>query len=114
MRISVLSAVFLAAASAFASPAALQRFDAGGAGFIDDAFALRSDGKALAYITTDGATAATIHLADVGGSDVKVPGAPVDAVALEWLSPTRVLIVRGRSVRSAVSPSPPSTAGAPS
>ncbi|HEV3140857.1 MAG TPA: hypothetical protein VGY57_10090 [Vicinamibacterales bacterium] len=96
MRISVLSAVFLAAASAFASPAALQRFDAGGAGFIDDAFALRSDGKALAYITTDGATAATIHLADVGGSDVKVPGAPVDAVALEWLSPTRVLIVRGR------------------
>ena len=47
-------------------------------------------------ITTDGATAATLHLAEVGGKNVEVAGAPTDAVAIEWLSPTRVLIVRGR------------------
>src|SRR5688572_31679116 len=30
--------------------------------FIDDAFALRADGKALAYVTTDGASLAELHL----------------------------------------------------
>ena len=59
-------------------------------------YALRDDGKAIAYITTDGATSATLHLADVGGNNVKVGGAPVDALAVAWLSPTRVLVVRGR------------------
>jgi hypothetical protein len=96
MRISVLSAVLLATASASAAPAAVQRFASDDGGFIDDAYALRSDGKAVAYLTTDGATTATLHLADLGGTDVKVVGAPIDAVAVEWLSPTRVLIVRGR------------------
>jgi hypothetical protein len=96
MHISILSAVLLAAGGALAAPPApLQRFDTGGAAFIDDAYALRDDGKALAFITTDGATTATLHLADVGGSDVQVAGAPVDAVAVAWLSPMRVLIVRG-------------------
>ncbi|MCU1282246.1 MAG: hypothetical protein JWM53_5792, partial [bacterium] len=96
MRISALSAVLLTTASALASPAPIQRYDAGGSGFIDDAFALRADGKAIAYISTDGATSAALHLADLGGTDIKIAGAPIDAVAVEWLSPTRVLVVRGR------------------
>ncbi|HWE29257.1 MAG TPA: hypothetical protein VHB97_14710, partial [Polyangia bacterium] len=96
MRISVFAAVVLVTGGALAAPPAVQRFDAGGDGFIDDAYALRDDGKAIAFITTDGATAATLHLADLGGNDVKIAGAPVDAVGLAWLSPTRVLIIRGR------------------
>jgi hypothetical protein len=96
MRISVLATVLLAAGGALAAPAAVQRLDAGSDGFIDDGYALRDDGKAIAYITTDGATSATLHLADVGGNDVKVAGAPIDALAVAWLSPTRVLVIRGR------------------
>ena len=96
MRISVLATVLLTAGVALAAPAPLQRFDAGSDGFIDDGYALRDDGKAVAYITTDGATAATLHLADIGGKEVKVAGAPIDALAVAWLSPTRVLVVRGR------------------
>jgi hypothetical protein len=96
MRISALSAVLLATTSALAAPAPVQRFDSDASGFVDDAFALRADGKAVAYLTTDGATTATLHLANLGGTDVNVAGAPIDAVAIEWLSPTRVLIVRGR------------------
>ena len=96
MRISALTAVLLTTASALAAPAPVQRFASDGSGFIDDAFALRADGKAVAYITTDGATTATLHLADLAGTDVKVAGAPVDAVAIDWISPTRVLVVSGR------------------
>lgn len=95
MRILAAGVALLLAASALAAPAPLAKYDAGGGGFIDDPFALRDDGKAVAYITTDGATAATLHLAEVGGKEVKVAGAPVDAVALHWLSPSRVLVVRG-------------------
>jgi hypothetical protein len=96
MRFSRLWAVLLSVTSVAANAAPVQRFDAGGAGFIDDPFALRDDGKAIAFITTDGATTATLHLADVGGSEVKVAGAPTDAVALHWLAPSRVLIVAGK------------------
>src|SRR6478752_1615008 len=96
MRISVLTAVVLTASGALAAPAAVQRFEAGNDGFIDDGYALRDDGKAVAYITTDGASTATLHLAEIGGNDVKIAGAPVDALALAWLSPTRVLVIRGR------------------
>ncbi len=96
MKISALVMVLSSASVVLAAPAAVQRFDAGGDGFIDDGYALRDDGKAVAYITTDGATAATLHLADIGGKDVRVAGAPIDALAVAWLSPTRVLVVRGR------------------
>ncbi|HEX9102821.1 MAG TPA: hypothetical protein VF997_11490 [Polyangia bacterium] len=96
MRISVLASVLLVVGVAQAAPTAVQRFDAGGDGFIDDGYALRDDGKAVAFITTDGATAASLHLAEIGGRDVKVAGAPIDTVAVAWLSPTRVLVVRGR------------------
>lgn len=97
MRIPISCALLLSGAAALAAPPTpLARYDAGSPGlFIDDAFALRGDGKALAFLTTDGATGATLHLADVGGTDVKVAGAPVDAQALYWLSPGRVLIVSG-------------------
>ena len=100
MRISLVSVVLLATMSAFAAPAPVQRAQAGSDGFIDDAYALRDDGKAIAYITTDGATAATLHLTDVGAKDVLVPGAPTDAIAVAWLSPSRVLVVRGRDGNS--------------
>jgi hypothetical protein len=100
MRISVLTAVVLTASGALAAPAAVQRFEAGNDGFIDDGYALRDDGKAVAYITTDGASTATLHLAEIGGNDVKIAGAPVDALALAWLSPTRVLVIRGRDSTS--------------
>jgi hypothetical protein len=95
MRISLLAAVVLATSSALAAPTPLQRLDAGSDGFIDDAYALRADAKAGAYITTDGASSATLHLAEVGGNNVGVAGAPTDAVAVAWLSPARVLVVRG-------------------
>lgn len=96
MRISLVAAIVLATSSVLAAPTAVQRLDAGKDGFIDDCYALRDDGKAVAYITTDGATAATLHLADVGGKSVDIAGAPTDAVAVAWLSPTRVLVVRGK------------------
>lgn len=97
MRISLLATVLVVAGSAWAAPpAAIQRFDAGSAGFIDDPFALRADGKAVAFIVTDGATTATLHLAELGGTDVKIEGAPTDAIGIEWLSPTRVLAISGR------------------
>ena len=89
-----MASVLLVAGAALAAP--VQRIEAGSEGFIDDGYALRDDGKAIAYVTTDGATSATLHLADVGGKEVKVEGAPIDSVAIAWLSPTRVLIVRGR------------------
>jgi hypothetical protein len=95
MRISLVTAIVLVTSSALAAPTALQRLDAGHDGFIDDAYALRDDGKAVAYITTDGASAATLHLAEVGGNNVNIAGAPIDASAVVWLSPTRVLVVRG-------------------
>jgi hypothetical protein len=96
MRIVAACATILVAAGASAAPAPLARFDAGGVGFIDDGYALRDDGKALAYITTDGATTATLHLVDIGGSDIKIQDAPIDTVAIQWLGPGRILVVRGR------------------
>ncbi len=61
--------------------------------FVDDPFALRTDGKALAWIATDGANSATLHLTELGGADVKVEQAPTTATAIHWLSPARVLVV---------------------
>jgi hypothetical protein len=96
------SAVVLATMRASAAPEPIARYAAGSPGFIDDAYALRDDGKALAYLTTDGATAATLHLADVGGVDAKLAGAPIDAVALHWLGPGRVLVVHGHGPSTAL------------
>jgi hypothetical protein len=85
-------ALFLLVCSALASAAPLYTLKPSGA-FVDDAFALRGDGKALAWIATDGAALATLHLSELGGSDVKIDRAPTTATAVRWLSPTRVLVV---------------------
>ena len=61
--------------------------------FIDDPFALRADGKAVAWIATDGASLATLHLSDLGGSDIRIDQAPTSATAVRWLSPARALVV---------------------
>jgi hypothetical protein len=55
---------------------------------------MSDDGKAVAYITTDGASSATLHLADIGATEVKVDGLPVDVSTIYWLGPGRVLVVR--------------------
>ena len=93
MRKLLLAVFLVATTSLHAAPVA--RFDAGGGGFIDDAFAVSDDGKTIAYLTTDGATTAELHLAPVGGTETKVPAAPLDAVALYFLGPGRVLVVHG-------------------
>src|ERR1700744_655482 len=93
MRIVAALSIVLGGAVAAAAPVA--HWDAGPGGFIDDGYALRSDGKAAAFITTDGATKATLHLAEVGGADMTVEGAPIDASAIYWLGAARGLIVRG-------------------
>jgi hypothetical protein len=95
MRNLALCALLLAGATSRAAPAPVARYDSGGSGFIDDAFTLADDGKSIAFLTTDGATVATLHLATIGGGDVKIEGAPIDAVALHWLAADRVLIVHG-------------------
>jgi hypothetical protein len=63
--------------------------------FIDDAFALRADGRALAFITTDGATKASLHLVEVppGKPEAVIPGMPAHASQVLWLDDARVLIV---------------------
>jgi hypothetical protein len=98
MRIVAACAALLLCGGALAAPAPtpIARIDVGSTGFIDDGYALSDDGKAIAYLTTDGATNATLHLTEVGGSDVKVEGAPIDVASLRWLGPGRVLVVEHR------------------
>jgi hypothetical protein len=100
MRMLAALPVVLSGAVALAAPIA--HWDAGADGFIDDGYALRDDGKAVAFITTDGATKATLHLVELGGPETKpetkpetrIEGVPIDATAIYWLGPARVLIVR--------------------
>jgi hypothetical protein len=96
MRIVAACAVVLLALGAQATPTPIARFEAGSSGFIDDGYALADDGKWVAYITTDGATSATLHLAEVGGAEIKLDGLPVEVTALHWLGPGRVLAVQQR------------------
>jgi hypothetical protein len=81
------------ASSAIATP--LARYEPGASGFIDDAFAISDDGKTIAFITTDGATAAVLHLATVGGTEIKIEGVPIDTTALHLIGPDRILVVSG-------------------
>jgi hypothetical protein len=62
--------------------------------FIDDPFAVREDGGALAYLTTDGAAPGTLHLKQFGGDDVTVAKMPPNITAVHWLAPERVLVVQ--------------------
>jgi hypothetical protein len=93
MRKLLCCALVMAAPSLYAAPIA--HWESGAAGFIDDAFAVSDDGKTVAFITTDGASAATLHVAVVGGAETKIDGAPLDTTMLELLGADRVLVVHG-------------------
>lgn len=58
-------------------------------GFIDDPLAFSSDGKLLAYITTDGATASLLHFVAPGG------GAPAVACKYGSITPERIEFLDG-------------------
>jgi hypothetical protein len=93
MRSLLLCVLLVSASSAIAAPIA--RYEPGASGFIDDAFAVTDDGKTVAFITTDGATTAVLHVATVGGADIKIEGVPIDIVALYFIAPDRILAVSG-------------------
>jgi hypothetical protein len=75
------------------TPTPVASYSPGSAAFIDDAFALRDDGKSIVFVTTDGAAPATLHIAEVGGAQRETPGLPPSTAALYWLGPERVLAV---------------------
>lgn len=62
--------------------------------FIDDAFALRADGQAIAYLVTDGATRCKLYLQPLpAGTPAVVEGCPTHATQVHWLGEGRVLVV---------------------
>jgi hypothetical protein len=87
----LLLAILPAAVIAAAAPRYTLKSDS--SVFVDDPFALRADGKAIAWIATDGANLATLHLSELGGADTKIEQAPTTATSVRWLSPTRVLVI---------------------
>ncbi len=90
----VLCVVGLARLAWAEAPAPVATFKPASTGFVDDAFALSDDGKSIAYLTTDGASAATLHLAPLpSGAETVVEGLPPNVRALHWLGPDRVLVV---------------------
>jgi hypothetical protein len=93
MRSLLLCTLLLWASLAIAAPIA--RYEPGASGFIDDAFAVSTEGRTIAFITTDGATAAVLHIATVGGAEIKIEGVPIDVVALYFIGPDRILMVSG-------------------
>jgi hypothetical protein len=93
MRKLFLCALVMSASPAIAAP--LAHYDPGTGAFIDDAFVVSDDGKTVAFITTDGATAAVLHLATVGGAEIKIEGVPIDVAALHFIGPERILTVSG-------------------
>jgi hypothetical protein len=63
-------------------------------GFIDDVFALREDGGAIAYLVTDGADRTELHLATLpDGKHAVVPKVSPKTSSILWWSPTQVLLV---------------------
>ena len=62
-------------------------------GFIDDAYTVRDDGKAVAYVTTDGASGAQLHLVEIGGKENGTAAVSTHVSAIHWLGPERVLVV---------------------
>jgi hypothetical protein len=84
-------------------PNPLATYPAPSSGFIDDAFAIREDGKAIAWLTTNGASESTLHIAELGAAPHDITGLPATVVALHWLSSDRILIVTHDSARHTVS-----------
>ncbi len=92
MRRTTLLAAMLACAAARAeTPLAV--YSAPSSGFVDDAFAIRDDGRAIAYVITDGATSASLRVAELGGVQSEVTGLPTTVSALYWLGDARLLVV---------------------
>ncbi len=88
--------VLTATAARADAPKPIASYKVDSSAFIDDPFALRDDGKALAYLSTDGASASQLHLAEVPAGakpEAVIPGLAVNTVALYWLGPDRVLAV---------------------
>lgn len=63
--------------------------------FIDDPFDVRGDGAQIAYLTTDGASPADLHLARVAADkpEVTIKGLPGNIVVLRWVGEGRVLVI---------------------
>ncbi|HEY7957141.1 MAG TPA: hypothetical protein VII38_17670 [Polyangia bacterium] len=97
MRASCILVLVLACvAPAWAKgPTPLATFKPDSAVFIDDPFVVRDDGKAVAYISTDGANTAALHLAALppAGPETIYAGLPVDVWKLRFLSPDRILVI---------------------
>lgn len=74
--------------------APIATFPAPSFGFIDDGFALREDGGAIAWVVTDGAESAELHLATLpDGKDKVVHKISPKTISVRWLSPAQVLVV---------------------
>jgi hypothetical protein len=74
--------------------APIATFPAPSFGFIDDVFALRDDGGAVAFVVTDGADRAELHLATLpDAKDKVVAKISPKTVAVRWLSATQVLLI---------------------
>jgi hypothetical protein len=75
------------------TPPRLERYHAEGV-FIDDPFALSADGARLAWITTDGATHADVHLASPGRKgELSFPSGGINPERVVFLDAERVLVV---------------------
>src|SRR5258706_16397700 len=96
MRRSTFSLALVALALGSASadpPAPIASYPAPSGVFIDDSFALRADGKSIAFVTTDGASPATLHFAELGGAQHEIAGLAPATAAVHWLGPERVRAV---------------------
>ncbi len=62
-------------------------------GFLDDAYALRPDGEAVADIETDGASSAKLRTTAFGGKPVKVASVSANAVAIYFVTPGKFVVV---------------------
>jgi hypothetical protein len=85
--------ILLTASLAQAAP--LATFSSPSTGFIDDAFALRDDGRAIAYLITDGAEQVELHLAAIPSDkpETVLKNLHPGIVAVYWVSPSQVLLV---------------------
>jgi hypothetical protein len=74
---------------------AARTITASSGGYIHDAFAVSADGKSIAWIETDGASAATMFVGsvDAAQAQVSIGGVPPDVAALYFLDDKRLLVV---------------------
>jgi hypothetical protein len=84
----------LAVGTARAQPTPMAEIKPAEGSFIDDALALRADGGAVAYVTTDGSAHAVLHLHELRPpADQAVPLASGEVAALAWVGRARVLVI---------------------